>query len=161
MVRPAQMDFWLGYHVVLLTGNKMFIPKAECTHMLLFTANGMATTTFTPSSTSPPSSSVASSSSGNTQSSSSSSSTSLPVPSHCTLTMKTSECLSALFHVIPIRPPVLDLDGFVFFPSSRGTRFVAYAHHHLRHGDRERSRLCGKGCSSLPEGTFQMPCVRC
>jgi hypothetical protein len=109
------------YHVVLLMGNKMFIPKAECTHMLLFAVNGMAAMMFTPSSTSLPSSLVASSLSGNTQSSSSSSSMSLPALSHCILTMKTSECLSALFHVIPIQPPVLDLDGFVFFPSSRST----------------------------------------
>ena len=57
--------------------------------------------------------------------------------------------------------PELDFDGFVLFPSKRGSKFIAYCHHNIRHGDRKCSRLCGENGVSLSEGTFQMSRLRC
>ena len=57
--------------------------------------------------------------------------------------------------------PELDFDGFMLFPSKRGSQFIAYCHHNIRHRDRKCSRLCGENGVSLSEGTFQMSRLRC
>lgn len=50
--------------------------------------------------------------------------------------------------------------GFIPVPSPRYRRPVVYNFYYLRYRDGERARLRRENCTLLPEGTFQMSCLR-
>ena len=50
--------------------------------------------------------------------------------------------------------------GFIPVPSPRYRRLAVYNFYYLRYRDGERARLRRENCTLLPEGTFQMSCLR-